>query len=225
MSKKRVTKFCKDKHIRIRPINEDDNTSKYILKKQLEEYSNRKIGAIPSKQLFYWINDGKQQGIEGNLQNLGLVKDQRKILLEKAKKRTENFHKTVDVKQQNLLLLHCIDQGGYDLEKIKGYVEGQIIEHELAIEKFEQMSEEEFMDVVSKLIYGVASKEYYISQHMKYINAYNKIFNRIEYFMKLRKENPKLYHYIIKKSFVGNIREAKEKLEKLYQFIVNCKLG
>lgn len=177
---------------------------------------------------FYTDNFGRIRPITAYMEESVTVseppiapKDERHALLEKAKKRVEKYHRTLDIKQQDQLLLDAIEKGEYDLWKIQKYIEDQIIEHEKAIENLENMSEEEFM----KKGYGIASKEYYITMNLRYINTYKNMLNRIKYYLRLKKETPRLFDYTIKESFKGNVREAKEKLEKFCELNLTKRLA
>ncbi|MEM4177098.1 MAG: hypothetical protein QXS29_06010 [Nitrososphaeria archaeon] len=238
MSRKRVVGFYTDERGKVRPITEyfeepyverpkelcsHDTTPKHVLRRRLEEYRKRKFGEeVQPKPLFHYAREEGQASIEESLKEK--EKKERERLLEKALKRTEEYHKPLNPEHERKLLLHCIEEGQYDLSKIRRYVEDQMIEHEKSIEELENMSEEEFMNMVSKYIYGVASKEYYITMHKKAINSYKHALDRIKSIIKLRKENPQLYDYVIRRDFEGQVREARRVFDKLYQESMNKKL-
>lgn len=121
-------------------------------------------------------------------------------------------------------ILSLIEESGYDLEKLKGLVDEKVLLLEKRLTQIRFMSDEEFLESISKTIFGVASKEYYISKISSEIEMLNDIMRRIEYYLRLNKENRRLFDYLIKRSFKGNVRRARRVFNRLAENTFTKKL-
>ncbi|MEM4521901.1 MAG: hypothetical protein QW738_01585 [Nitrososphaeria archaeon] len=121
-------------------------------------------------------------------------------------------------------ILSLIEESGYDLEKLKGLVDEKVLLLEKRLTQIRFMSDEEFLESISKTIFGVASKEYYISKISSEIEMLNDIMRRIEYYLRLNRENRRLFDYIIKRSFKGNVRRARRVFNRLAENTFTKKL-
>lgn len=121
-------------------------------------------------------------------------------------------------------ILSLIEESGYDLEKLKGLVDEKIILLEKRLSQIRFMDDEEFLEYVSKTIFGVASKDYYISKISSEIEMLTGIMKRIEYYLRLNRENRKLFDYLIKRSFKGNVRRARRAFNRLAENTFTKKL-
>ncbi|MEM3385014.1 MAG: hypothetical protein QW134_04740 [Nitrososphaeria archaeon] len=121
-------------------------------------------------------------------------------------------------------ILSLIEESGYDLEKLKGLVDEKVLLLEKRLTQIRFMSDEEFLESISKTIFGVASKEYYISKISSEIEMLNGIMRRIEYYLRLNRENRRLFDYLIKRSFKGNVRRARSVFNRLAENTFTKKL-
>ncbi|MEM4736938.1 MAG: hypothetical protein QXD41_03630, partial [Nitrososphaeria archaeon] len=121
-------------------------------------------------------------------------------------------------------ILSLIEESGYDLEKLKGLVDEKVLLLEKRLTQIRFMSDEEFLESISKTIFGVASKEYYISKISSEIEMLNDIMRRIEYYLRLNRENRRLFDYLIKRSFKGNVRRARRVFNRLAENTFTKKL-
>lgn len=110
------------------------------------------------------------------------------------------------------------------MEKLKGLVDEKVLLLEKRLTQIRFMSDEEFLESISKTIFGVASKEYYISKISSEIEMLNDIMRRIEYYLRLNKENRRLFDYLIKRSFKGNVRRARRVFNRLAENTFTKKL-
>ncbi|MEM0053857.1 MAG: hypothetical protein QXL89_06700 [Nitrososphaeria archaeon] len=121
-------------------------------------------------------------------------------------------------------ILSLIEESGYDLEKLKGLVDEKVLLLEKRLTQIRFMSDEEFLESISKTIFGVASKDYYISKISSEIEMLNDIMRRIEYYLRLNRENRRLFDYLIKRSFKGNVRRARRVFNRLAENTFTKKL-
>ncbi|MEM3786573.1 MAG: hypothetical protein QXZ59_04250 [Nitrososphaeria archaeon] len=121
-------------------------------------------------------------------------------------------------------ILSLIEESGYDLEKLKGLVDEKVLLLEKRLTQIRFMSDEEFLESISKTIFGVASKDYYISKISSEIEMLNGIMRRIEYYLRLNRENRRLFDYLIKRSFKGNVRRARRVFNRLAENTFTKKL-
>lgn len=113
------------------------------------------------------------------------------------------------------IILSLIEESGYDLEKLKGLVNEKVLLLEKRLSQIRFMDDEEFLEYVSKTIFGVASKDYYISKISSEIEMLTGIMRRIEYYLRLNRENRTLFDYLLKRSFKGNVRRARRAFSRL----------
>lgn len=125
---------------------------------------------------------------------------------------------------ESKLILSLIEEAEYDLEKIKNLVDEKILVLENRLVRIKFMGDEEFLELISKTIFGIASKEYYISIICSEIKMLKEITKKIEYYLRLNKENRKLFDYLIRRSFKGNVRRAKKAFNKLAENTFTKKL-
>ncbi len=125
---------------------------------------------------------------------------------------------------EGMLILSLMEESDYDLEKLKSLVNDKILLLEKRLERIKFMDDEEFLEHVSKTIFGVASKEYYVSKVSDEIRMFNGVLKRIEYYLRLSRENRKLFDHLIKRSFKGNVRRAKRAFNRLAENTYTKKL-
>lgn len=121
-------------------------------------------------------------------------------------------------------ILSLIEESEYNLEKLKHLVDEKVLLLEKRLTQIRFMSDEEFLESISKTIFGVASKEYYISKISSEIEMLNDIMRRIEYYLRLNRENRRLFDYLIKRSFKGNVRRARRVFNRLAENTFTKKL-
>ncbi|MEM0385091.1 MAG: hypothetical protein QXH64_01380 [Nitrososphaeria archaeon] len=121
-------------------------------------------------------------------------------------------------------ILSLIEESEYNLEKLKHLVDEKVLLLEKRLTQIRFMSDEEFLESISKTIFGVASKEYYISKISSEIEMLNGIMRRIEYYLRLNRENRRLFDYLIKRSFKGNVRRARSVFNRLAENTFTKKL-
>jgi hypothetical protein len=125
--------------------------------------------------------------------------------------------------EATLYELHLLEQAK-DLQHLKELVESEIEDYQNRIEKISRMNEEEFMQMISKSLFGVASKGYYIEGYKRKIEFLQRLPRKISTLIQLQKENPKLFNHAIQQNYSGNIKRAKTILHKLAEAELNTKI-
>ncbi|MCX8188780.1 MAG: hypothetical protein N3F64_03645, partial [Nitrososphaeria archaeon] len=122
------------------------------------------------------------------------------------------------------LILSLIEEAEYDLKKVKSLVDEKVLLLEKRLEQIKFMDDKEFLEYVSRTIFGIASKEYYVSKISSEIEMLNNTMKRIEYYLRLGKENRPLFNYLLRRSFKGNVRRAKKVFNRLAENTFTKKL-
>jgi hypothetical protein len=124
----------------------------------------------------------------------------------------------------NDLLLMIVEKANYSYENIHRLVKINIEECERRIREIEAMSEEAFLSMVSKSLFGVASKGYYIGNFKRKIETLKMIPQRIDYLLDLWKNDKGWLEWVIKKSYKGYVKQMREAIERLAQDRFTAKL-
>jgi hypothetical protein len=114
-----------------------------------------------------------------------------------------------------LFVLGVIREADYDFSRVDRVVGDLIAKYEDRIREIEVMSDEEFYAVVSKDIFGVFSKGFYIAKFKRCIEQLKQVRESVEYLVMLYRENPKLFNWVLKQSYQGCVREMRKAIEKL----------
>jgi hypothetical protein len=122
------------------------------------------------------------------------------------------------------LILKIIEEAGYEYENIDKVIQEEIAESQNFIKQIQEMSETEFLSMVSKSLFGVASKGYYINKHKQHIQQLEQAKKSIDYLLEQYNRNPSWFEWIIKNSYRGNVKPMKEAIKKLAQTKFNNKL-
>lgn len=122
------------------------------------------------------------------------------------------------------LLLMIMEKANYEYENVRKLVQINIEGYEKRIREIEAMSEDDFLRMVSKSLFGVANKGYYTNNLKKRIEELKRIPERIDYLLDLWKNNRGWLDWVIKHSYKGAVRPMKKAIEKLALNRFNAKL-
>ena len=112
-------------------------------------------------------------------------------------------------------VLSVIREAGYDMARVREVIGRRIEKLKKAKMELEQMSEEEFRRRVSRMIFGVALKGYYIEKLEKTIEEYEGILKEIESLLKYYVSDRQFFDWHIKEYYKGYVREAREAFRRL----------
>ena len=112
-------------------------------------------------------------------------------------------------------MLYILKEANYDINNVDNIIKQKINEVENVAKEIENMTHEEFEQMVSKSMFGVMCKEYYIGKLKKQKESLQNIKERIVYLME--NYNKECWEWILKDSYSGRIREIKQAVGKLIQ--------
>lgn len=121
-------------------------------------------------------------------------------------------------------ILSIIEEADYDYAKVLDVVNARIAYVEGRMKQIEVMTDEEFMQWISKAIFGVALKGYYISQCKRDLDHLKTIQSRIDYMLDLWKRDRSMFNWVIRNSYKGVIRRAEDTFTKLAENKFTAKL-
>jgi len=114
--------------------------------------------------------------------------------------------------------LHVLEEADYSPTKVRSQVKKQIADRKRRIREMERMTDAQFRKYISRSMFGVYMKEFYIGRWQSQISELGSIPERMKNWMEWRKEDkPSLFDLKLKMSFKGNIRRAKKTFELLSQ--------
>jgi len=117
-----------------------------------------------------------------------------------------------------------MEEANYDYEKLRKVIKAKIEDLQKRIREIEQMSDEAFMEMISKSLFGVANKGYYINKLKKRISDLEHITESIDYLLDLWKNDKKMLEWVITHSYQGYTRKMRKAIERLAQSRFNAKL-
>jgi len=111
-------------------------------------------------------------------------------------------------------LLALIEEANYDYNNIKDIVEKKIEECQKQINELKAMSQEQFLAMISKWMFGVAMKEYYIDRLEKKIENLKTLTEHIDHLLEYWRDSRSYFNDSIKyyKPYVRQLKQAFEKL-------------
>ncbi|MCD6241105.1 hypothetical protein J7K27_06280 [Candidatus Bathyarchaeota archaeon] len=122
------------------------------------------------------------------------------------------------------ILLNILERANYRLERVEEIVNSKVQECEKRIKEIESMSQTEFLRMVSRSIFGVACKGYYIHGLKKSIETLKRIPERIQYLLKLHEKDKEMFEWVLKHSYKRYVRKLRKAIKKLAENSLNHKL-
>ena len=123
------------------------------------------------------------------------------------------------------IFLNILKEANYNLERVAEIVSAKVQECERRINEIKNMPYERFLALVSRSIFGVASKGYYINALRKRIEILKRIPERIQYLLKLHENDKQLLNWTLKHSYKGYVREMRRAIQRLAENSLNHKLA
>jgi hypothetical protein len=112
-------------------------------------------------------------------------------------------------------ILYILKEANYNINNVDNIIKQKINEMENLAKQIENMTYEQFEQMVSKSLFGVMSKDYYIEKLRKQKESLQNIKQAIIYLME--NYNKEHWDWIVKNSYSGKIREIKQAIGKLIQ--------
>jgi len=111
-------------------------------------------------------------------------------------------------------LLALIEEANYNYDNIRKVVQAKIDECQKQIDELKAMSQEQFLAMISKSLFGVAMKEYYIDRLEKRIESLKAIPEHIDHLLEYWRDSRGYFDDSIKyyKPYVRQLKQAFEKL-------------
>lgn len=122
------------------------------------------------------------------------------------------------------ILLNILERANYNLERVAEVTSAKVQECERRINEIQNMPYEKFLALISRSIFGIASKGYYINSLRKRIEILKRIPERIQYLLKLHEKDKQLLDWTLKRSYKGYVREMRMAIKKLAENSLNHKL-
>jgi hypothetical protein len=122
------------------------------------------------------------------------------------------------------MLLWVIQEAKYDYNNIQKLIKINVESCEQRIREIEAMSQEDFLKEVSKSIFGVGLKDYYIDKLKKRIETLKDLPSVVDHLLEMWKSEKWLLNDTLKYAYKGYVRPMKEAIEKLAQSRFNSKL-
>jgi len=113
------------------------------------------------------------------------------------------------------VLLYVIEKAEFKYDNLDKTINELIKEKQEKIKQLQNMSEEEFMHHISNFIFGVASKDYYITIHKRDIEMLKEIKNSINWLLETYNNNRELFNEVIKFNYKGKVKIIKNYISKL----------
>jgi len=124
---------------------------------------------------------------------------------------------------EGALLLSIIEEANYEYDNIRKIVQGKIDECQKQIDGLRAMSQEQFLAMISKWMFGVAMKEYYIDRLEKKIENLKTLTEHIDHLLEYWRDSRSYFNDSIK-YYKPYVRQLKQAFEKLAMNRFNSKL-
>lgn len=121
-------------------------------------------------------------------------------------------------------MLALIEEANYNYDNIKKVVQAKIDECQQRINELKAMSQEQFLAEISKSIFGVGIKEYYIDNLEKRIERLKDTPDRIDGLLESWKDGKWFFNQSIK-YYKPYVRQLKQAFQKLAESKFNSKLS
>jgi len=121
-------------------------------------------------------------------------------------------------------LLALIEEANYQYDNIEEVVQAKIDECQKRIDELKAMSQEQFLAMISKSIFGVAMKEYYVGNLEKKIESLKALPEHIDNLLDYWRDSKWLFDQSIK-FYKPYVRELKQAFERLAISRFNSKLS
>jgi len=112
-------------------------------------------------------------------------------------------------------ILYILKEANYNIDNVDNIIKQKVNDIENLAKEIENMTHEEFEQMVSKSLFGVMSKEYYLGKLSVQKESIRNIRQAITYLME--NYNKEHWDWIVKNSYSGRIREIKEAIRKLVE--------
>ena len=110
----------------------------------------------------------------------------------------------------NGLLLSLCEQIGYDYSKLEEAIDSTVAKMWTAIWQIEAMTQEDFIKRISRDLFGVASKDYYINRLKLKIAEFRNMKSKIDYYLQNQESCPEIFEWMLKNAFKGEVRQARK---------------
>ena len=125
---------------------------------------------------------------------------------------------------EGAVLLSLIEEANYNYDNIRKVVQAKIDESQQRINELKAMSQEQFLKEISKSIFGVGIKEYYIDNLEKKIEHLKDLPDRIDGLLESWKDGKWFFNQSIK-YYKPYVRQLKQAFQKLAESKFNSKLS
>lgn len=122
------------------------------------------------------------------------------------------------------ILLNILERANYNLERVAEITSAKVQECERRINEIQNMPYERFLALISRSIFGVASKGYYINCLRKEIEILKRVPERIKYLLELHEKDKGMFEWVLKHSYKGYVRKLRKAIKKLAENSLNHKL-
>lgn len=115
------------------------------------------------------------------------------------------------------LELVFIQKGNYEYDKIIEAIDKEIEDLERRIVELKNMPIQEFMKMIARRMFGVASKDFYIMNYRKTINTLIEIKRSIDYMIDLYQNDRRWFEWVLTHSYKGKVREMRRAIQKIVE--------
>jgi len=122
-------------------------------------------------------------------------------------------------------LLALIEEANYNYDNIRKVVQAKIDEAQKQIDELKAMSQEQFLAMISKSMFGVAMKEYYINRLEKRIENLKALPEHIDHLLQYWRTSRNGYFQDSIKYYKPYVRQLKQAFQKLAESRFNSKLS
>jgi len=122
-------------------------------------------------------------------------------------------------------LLALIEEANYEYRNIRKVVQAKIDECQKQIDELKAMSQEQFLAMISKSMFGVAMKEYYINRLEKRIENLKALPEHIDHLLEYWRTSRNGYFQDSIKYYKPYVRQLKQAFQKLAESRFNSKLS
>ena len=112
-------------------------------------------------------------------------------------------------------ILCMLKEANYNINNVDNVIKQKINQIENLTKKIENMKYEEFAQMVSKSLFGVVSKDYYLAKLNTQKQSLLNVKQAVIYLME--NYNKEHWDWIVRNSYSGRIREVKQAIGKLVE--------